>query len=278
MTAKDFRIKPKLDTEGRTRSSIEPRKDAASVLVVSYNWCDKCTWYQNSIRKTGQTLTLDSGTTYKSDISNWIDLTHGRLYREDLVSSNYLVKVYDNGVELTQRTSFTDSGGDYTVDYKNGKITLATAPSGPVTADFSHENGSLFTIAPTAGKCLWVEESEVQFSTNIILNDTVHFQAFATNPYDPEGPKIPVTSKTTYKTAGDYVDEARGVYPSVPAFGGSTRGLLFGHLVFPFKYLQLQELLSSMGLEIRIWLENDIEFGGERATGTFYCTSKDENT
>lgn len=276
MSAKDLRKQPTLDTEGRHRSSVEPRKDGNSLTLVTYNWCDRCTWYQGSTRKTGQTLTLDSGTTYKSDISSWIDLTHGRIYREDLVAADYLVKVYDDGVELTQRTPFTDSGGDYTVDYENGKVTLASTPTGPVTADFSHENGSLFTLAPTEGKRLWVEESEVQFSTNVDLKDTVHFQAFATNPYDPEGPKIPITSKTTYKTAGDYVDEARGAYPIISAFGGSTRGLSQSHIIFPFKYIQLKELLYSYGLEIRIWLENDIEFGGERATGTFYCTSMDE--
>jgi len=272
---KDFRKKPNLDSEGRLREALEPRKDGSGVVIVTYNWCDKCTWYQGSTRKTGQALTLDSGTTYESGFANWIDLTHGRLYREDLVSADYLVKVYDDGVELTPREPFATSGGDYTVDYENGKVTLAAAPSGAVTADFSHENGSLFTIAPLEGKRLWVEESEVQFSSDIDIKDTIHFQAWAYNPADLPN-KVPVTEKTTYKTAGDFVDEARGTYPQVPAFGGSTRGLSQPHLVFPFKYLQLKELFYSLGLEIRIWLENDTEFGGERATATFYCTSMDE--
>jgi len=272
---KDFRKKPNLDSEGRLREALEPRKDGSGVVIVTYNWCDKCTWYQGSTRKTGQALTLDSGTTYESGFANWIDLTHGRLYREDLVSADYLVKVYDDGVELTPREPFATSGGDYTVDYENGKVTLAAAPSGAVTADFSHENGSLFTITPLEGKRLWVEESEVQFSSDIDIKDTIHFQAWAYNPADLPN-KVPVTEKTTYKTAGDFVDEARGTYPQVPAFGGSTRGLSQPHLVFPFKYLQLKELFYSLGLEIRIWLENDTEFGGERATATFYCTSMDE--
>jgi hypothetical protein len=268
--------KPAVDTEGRVRQASEPRKDGSGLVVVTYNWCDRCTWYQGSTRKTGQALTLDSGTTYESGFQNWIDLTHGRLYREDLVSADYLVKVYDDGVELTERTPFADSGGDYVVDYKTGKVTLAQAPSGAVTADFSHENGSLFTISPSEGKRLWVEESEVQFSSDIDIKDTIHFQAWAYNPDDLPN-KIPVTSKTTYKTAGDFVDEARGTYPQVPSFGGSSgRGLAQAHLVFPFKYLQLKELFYSLGLEIRIWLEDDIEFGGERATATFYCSSYDE--
>ena len=235
--------KPALDSEGRFRQAPEPRKDGSGLVVVTYNWCDKCTWYQGSTRKTGHALTLDTGLVYDSGIQNWIDLTHGRLYREDLVSADYLVKVYDGATELTERTPFADSGGDYVVDYKTGKVTLAQAPSGAVT--------------------------------DIDLTDTIHFQAWAYNPEDLPN-KIAVTAKTTYKTVGDFVDEARGVYPQIPAFGGSSRGLTQPTLNFPFKYMQLKELFYSQGLEIRVWLENDTEFAGERATATFYCSSYDE--
>lgn len=269
--------KPAVDSEGRARESMEPRKDGSGLVVVTYNWCDKRTWYQSSLRKTGQSLTLKSGTTYESGFANWIDLTHGRLYREDLVSAPYLPVIYDNGTPQTERAPFADSGGDVVIDYKTGEVTFAEAPTGPVTADFSHENGSMFIIQPLEGKRLWVEESEVQFSVDIDIKDTIHFQAWAYNPADLPN-KMPVTSKTTYKTAGDFVDEARGAYPQVPAFGGSSgRGLTQAHLVFPFKYLQLKELFYSMGLEIRVWLDDNIEFGGERATATFYCTSMDES-
>lgn len=273
----DFTRSASLDSEGRVRESVEPRKDGSGLVIVTYNWCDRCTWYQSSTRETGATLTLKSGTTYESGNANWIDLTHGRLYREDMVSAPYLPKIYDNGVQKTERAPFADSGGDFTIDYAAGEVTFAEAPTGPVTADFSYESGSLFIVSPTAGKRLWVEDSEVQFSTDIDLKDTVHFQAWAYNPADLPN-KVPVTAKTTYKTAGDFVDEARGAYPQVPAFGGSSRGLTQPHLVFPFKYLQLKELFYSMGLEIRVWLENDNEFGGERATATFYCTSMDESS
>ena len=271
----DFSRKATLDSEGRVRQAHEPRKDGSGVVIVSYNWCDKRTWYQASTRKTGHTLTQDTGLVYESGIANWIDLTHGRLYREDMVSASHLVNVYDDGEELTGRAPFADSGGDYVVDYAAGKVTLAQAPSGVVTADFSHENGSLFKIQPAAGKRLWVEDSKVQFSTNIVLNDTVHFQAWAYDPEDYPNKKA-VTSATTYKTAGDYIDEAKNTLPQIPAFGGASRGLSQPTLTLPFQYLQLKELYASQGLEIRVWLENDTEFGGERATATFYCTSMDE--
>lgn len=268
---------PILDSEGRYRESIEPRKDGSGLVKVTYNLCDKCTWWYNSLRKTTQTLTdSGDGLTFTSGISNWVDLSHGRLYREDTISAPYLPVVYDNGVEKTERTPFTSSGGDFTINYEDGTVTFASAPTGPITADFSHENGSLWVLAPTEGKRLWVEDSEVQFSQNVIINDTVHFQAWAYNPSDLPN-KIPVTAKTTYKTADDFIDEARGTYATIPVFGGSDRGITSPRLTFPFKYLQLKELYHSMGLEIRVWMENDQAFGGERATATFYCTSLDED-
>jgi len=274
----DLRKKASLDSEGRHRESIEPRKDGSGLVVVTYNWCDRSTWYQQSERKTGHLLTVKNNLIFESGISNWIDLTHGRIYREDLVAAPYEVKIYNDGVQLAERAPFADSGGDFVVDYRTGEVTFAEMPSGPVTADFSHENGSLFTIKPSEGKRLWIEDSEVQFSTDIDIKDTIHFQAFAYNPQGPPVPKIPVSLPTTYKTAGDFVDEARGAYPQVPAFGGNSgRGLSQPHLVFPFKYLQLKELFYSYGLEIRVWLENDNEFGGERATATFYCSSHSES-
>jgi hypothetical protein len=275
----DLRPKHSLDSEGRERHTGEPRKDGSGLVLVTYNWCNKCTWWQSSLRKTGQELTLKDGNTFESGIPNWIDLTHGKLYREDAIPDRdyYCPRIYDDGVLMTERPPFKDVGGDFTVDYVNGEVTFYEAPSGPVTADFSHENGSLFIIAPSDGKRLWVEESLVQFSEDIDLRDTVHFQAWAYNPEDLPN-KVAVSKATTYKTAGDYVDEARGAFPSMPPFGGLTRGLQKGTLTLPFKYLQLKELRSSLGLEIRVWLEEGISFGGERATAAFYCSSYSEES
>ena len=264
------------DDDSRIRCSVEPRKVGSALVIVTHNWCDPCTWYTQAIQKTGQALTdSGDGLTFESGIQNWIDLMHGRLYREDLVAASYPIKVYVDSVEKTPRAPFADSGGDYTVNPEDGTVTFAESQSGKtVTADFHHENGSLFIVGPTAGKRLWVEKSEVQFSNDVDLKDTIHFCPYAYNPADPPN-KIPVASPTTYKKAQDFVDEANGTYPQVPAFGGATRGLSVPHLVFPFNYLALKELKSSQGVEIRVWLENNEPFGGTFATATFYCTSYD---
>lgn len=262
------------DNENRLRVSAEPRKEGSALVFVTHNWCDPCTWYSEALRKTGVTLTdSGDGKTFTSEHPNWINLTHGRLYREDLVAAAHPVIVRVQGIKKNERLPFESEGGDYTVNYEEGSVTFAQDQSGkPVTADFSHANGSMYIVGPTAGKRLWVEKSEVQFSNDVDLKDTIHFCPYA---YDPQNPpnKIPVAFPTTYKKAQDFVDEANGTYPQVPAFGGTTRGLSVPHLVFPFNYLALKELRSSQGVEIRVWLNNDKPFGGAFATATFYCTS-----
>lgn len=274
---KDFRPTPHQDDECRIRVSSEPRKSGSQAVIVSHNWCDPCTWYTESERLDGYALS-DSGNSLRfcSGIANWIDLSHGRLHREDLVAAAYLPKVYVDGYEKTERAAWSDSGGDFEIDYESGQVVFFESQAGKtVTADFSYENGSMCLIAPSAGKKLWVEKSEVQFSDDVELRDTTHFQPWAYNPYDPPN-KVPVKVPTSYKNVRDFVDEANGTYPQIPAFGGATRGLACAHFVFPFNYLSVKELCSSLGLEIRVWLEGDTPFGGTFATATFYCTSFDE--
>lgn len=269
---------PSLDGLGRTRVSSEPRKDGDSVVVASHNWCDRTTWYGQSVPVLAETLSdSGDGLTFTSEHPNWIDLSHGKLYREDIISAPYLPVIKVDGVVQTERAPFAVSGGDYHIDYALGQVIFASAQTGIVTADYSYENGSMFVVSPSAGKVLWVEKSEVQFSLDVELLANIHFQAWAYNPQDLPN-KAPASSRTTYKVARDYVDEAQGVYPQVPAFGGTSRGLQIGHLVFPFNYLQLKELQSSYGLEIRVWVEGDVKFGGTFATATFYCSSYTEES
>ena len=255
----------------------EPR-EGSSVVIVTHNWCDRCTWYGDSVRVTGETLTdSGDGLTFNSAHQHWIDLIHGRMYAEDKVNAPYLPKIYVEGVEMTERVPWTSSGGDFQIDYETGKVTFFSSQTGKtITADYSYENGSTFYIRPESGKKLQIEKSEVQFSQDVNMTDTINFQAWAYNPADPLN-KVPAQAATVYKHIRDFVDEAEGVYPTVPALGGSSgRGLTQQHIVFPFNYKTVKQLYSSMGLEIRIWLSGHQAFGGEFATASFYCVSEDE--
>lgn len=264
-----------LDEEGRIRASLEPRK-GNGIVFVSHNWCDPTTWYTQSDRIEGETLTdSGDGLTFESQHPNWIDLTHGKIYRENLIAVSYVPIIRVDGTIKTERAPWTEVGGDFSVNYATGQVTFFESQSDKiVTADYSRENGSLYIIAPTAGKRLWIEYSEVQFSKDIDIKSDTHFQPWAYNPADLPN-KVPAASPTTYRTLDNYIEEANGCYPEIPIMGGA-RGIMSPRITFPFKYSTIKELYFSYGVEVRIWVEGDIPFGGEYGTVTFYCTSYDE--
>jgi len=270
-----------VDSLNRTITVPEPETDRQMVNIVSHNFCDKCTWWQNAESVSDETL-VDSGDglTFTSDNERWIDLTHGRFYLEDRVpdQGDYIPVVKVDGVTKVEKPPFNLPGSyDYTVDYTNGKVVFDSAQTGTVTASYHYGSNSLFSVRPSSGKVLWVRDSEVQFSIDIIMTSTINFQGWAYNPADPPN-KAPVTQTTNYKTLRNFVEEAKGVYPPVPAVGGALRGMIQEHVVFPFKYSQVKTLYSSMGVEIRVWMDEDIEFEGEFGTATFYCSSYDEES
>lgn len=270
---------PAVDSMRRTITVPEPETDKSMVNLVTHNFCDKTTWWQQSTQVTDETLT-DSGDqlTFTSAHPEWIDLTHGKFYLEDRIATrdNYIPVIQVDGVTKTERAPFATSGGDYVIDYHSGTVTFASVQTGTVTASYYYAGSSLFTVAPDAGKVLWVRDSEVQFSADIVMHSTINFQAWAYNPADLPN-KIPVSLTTNYKTLRNFIEEAKGCYPVIPAIGGSgPRGLSQQHVVFPFKYTQVKTLKSSYGLEIRVWMDEDVEFDGEFGTATFYCSSYDE--
>jgi len=272
----DFRNPPK-SPSGIPLTEAHPR-EGSETIKVTHDWCDPTTWYQQSARVTGETLSTEDDLTFSSANTNWIDMQHGKIYNEDTISADYLPVVKIDGVAATMRAPFADTGGDYQINYAAGTVTFFSSQAGKtITADYSRENGSRFTVTPASGKILNVEESEVQFSKDVVLNDTIIFQAYAYDPEDPPN-KIPAGNPDKFKTMMDYIDEARGTYPEIPAVGGTKRGMANAHLVFPFKYQVIRQLKSSYGVELRLWLENDTPHGGERATATFYCTSQDEES
>ena len=68
------------------------------------------------------------------------------------------------------------------------------------------------------------------------------------------------------------MDEAAGSYPIIPPCGGLELGKSHSTLGFPFNYNTVRDLNSLQGVELRIKTRNGRQFGGERATATFYCT------
>jgi len=275
-----------IDEYGILRTAPAPPA-GSSIVIVSPNWCDKTSWYYNAKQVVGeQLINRGDNKQYIAAHDFIIDVTHGKLFKEDVKLQMYQPKVYVNGLERQEAppdVSFyclgNGLGYDYWIDYRAGIVHFyePLADTDVVTMDYWYATDSTFVIAPEPGKILRILRSEVQFSSDVCITDSVWFQAFA---YDPDNPpnKIPVTSPVVYKTAFDYASEASGTYPMVAAFGGSGtwRGIAVPILTYPWLYVTAKDLRSSLGLEIRIWLEHHREFRGSQATATFYCLIEDE--
>jgi len=264
-------VPPTVDLKNKTSVSGIPKValykgEGSSGSIASHDWTDPCTWYNDSTRVTGETLTLDTGKIYDMVNSNIIDLKHGRVSDEDLIVSTYEVKVYDNGTEVTEDT-------DYTVDYENGKITFDAAytVTGPVTADYSYENGSTFILKPDSGKVLNLEHAEIQVTKNIQMNSSfIDFDIWVYNPQDL--PNKMLYKRKRYKNIKDILNSANLGQGSIHAVDTFTNEIL----IFPFNYITTQSLLDSQGTELRISISDDQPLTGEWATTTFYITSEDE--
>jgi hypothetical protein len=274
---------PPSSPEGIPLVSLVPRVGDERV-IISHNWSDSSSWYTNSVRVTGEVLNKDTSCKKGFSSNNkWIDMTHGRCSREDEFSASYVPIIYVNGEQKVEREPFEKSGGDFFIDYKNGIVEFAEVldPQDVITADYSYATDSVFTVAPPPGKILRIEDAEVQFSQDIVMNDAICYEVWVYNPLDLPN-KMPLhlvdssARPVIYKTMRDFVDEARGVYPSVPPIGGPARGITVGHVVLPFFWKTVRDLPSSMGAEIRAYLKKHNEFGGQFATATFYCTLIDE--
>ncbi len=270
------------DADKRLLVSNYPREIGDSRIVFTYNWADKCTWYQDSTRVTGETLTTSDDLTFSSTHTFWIDVMHGRMSHEGETTtlpdpSVYTPIIYVDGVPATERPPFSGTGGDFVADYDAGTVTFSSSQAGKtITADYSYAGSSLFIFAPSANKTLQIEKSEIQYSSDIVMNGTFKYAPWVINPADPPN-KIQAAPAHVYKTLKDFVTEANGVYPIHPACPAANgRGLNHDHINAPFDYGVVRSLDSSLGAEVRIWIDNDVPCDGEFGEMTFYCIEYDE--
>jgi hypothetical protein len=259
------------------------------IVIVSVNWCDKCSWYEGSTKVTEETLTdAGAGLTFNSSQDFWIDMRHGRITNEDgILADNpgkWISTVTVDGVAKTESPPGTTSA-DYQIDYPNGNITFNSSQAGKlVKATYWYAVDGLFTLKPLPGKKLKILFVEVQFSKDIVLQGTMRFVARGyAGVFAPQYVPVPfaatdlieISTPNLYKTAFDYVNESNGCYPIIPAFGGGGwRGLSQEVLTLPWKYVTRTDLLSAAGMEIRITMENNVPQQGQLATATFYCISE----
>jgi len=263
----------------------------ARAYAFSPDWTKRETWYYKSVYQQDENVGTGDGvqTVFNLDNDFVIDLTHGKVMEEELVPvvdagvsdqpSSWSPVVKVNDVAKTERAPFAASGGDYTIDYAAGTITFEVAPPNGELVVCSYfyspdaAGHSYVEYIPPDGKVWYVERAEAQFSKDIILNDSVLFGVYVDHPTYG---LIQAAPPSYYKTVGGYLDYSTGSLPVVPAFGGASRGLTQDTILLQWKYLTAIALRSSLKLRIRVWLDNDVAFGGERATFTLYIRELDE--
>jgi len=267
-----------------------PLATGSSPTIVTPNWCDKCTWYYTSVRVTEEVLvnTGDSQS-WSSAHTFWIDLGHSRLTQEHFLAAvDRSVKVWVDGVLKTENPLETTTA-DYTVNYETGVVTFNAPLAGGavVTATYNYAVDSMWSLVPPPGKSFGLRAVEVQFSEDVELTDTATFAPFGPidifapqllqsngGPY-PSGTKIPLQTNR-YPRMHNFIDEAQHAYAQIPAMGGpSWRGMQQPMRIFRWPYTNsygaMVEIRSSLGMELRIWLENHTPFVGERSVATLYA-------
>ena len=280
-------------SDGRLRMAVE-KTQASKVTFYSHDWGDPTTWYTSSILLTNEVAVADGYfTSYSVAHKNIIDTYHGKITNEDFIKDaaglSYRVKVYVDGYVKAEQDPHYAAGGNFTVDYNDGKIIFLT----PLTADnvvtvtYHYATNSTFIVKPTPGTNLKIEFAEVQFSGDVIITDSIVFQPYGyvdyfapqyctTNggPYPP-GTKIPLGNPLVYKSISDYQNDAVRSYSTYPAIGGDGwRGCSQKIIILDWDYLASTVLQSSVGLELRIKLQHDTPFGGYYSTATFYGVSE----
>lgn len=278
------------------------------VIYATHNLCDETTWYSESTRVTEKALTTSDSLTYDSGDPYWIDMTHGKVFDEEgLIEDQQILNPQDAhgygivveveedpigapGVwtEKTQRAAWAQSGGDYTVDYVAGTVTFDQSQTGKnVRASYSKKATSGWVLRPLPGKALFIEKAEIQFAVDIDMTATFVIEAlghvifFAPHLAQSNGGPLPddtpVPIDTTYyKTIDQIIDEAIMAFPPIPVLSQGSRGFSKERHVFQFHYATMRTLWSSLGMHLRISVEGDVSYGGERATATFYCTAEDD--
>jgi len=262
--------------DGQIQKVAVYKAEGDSFIAVTPDFTDRTTWFQESIKVTDEVLTLDTGKTYNSANTFWINATHGKIYMEDAITVGglplhfggtriYPAQIKDNGTEIAEDT-------DYSINYDTGMVTLDAdyTAIGSITATYYYATTSVYTIKPDDLKMIHIEHSELQFTGDLLMNAPVNFDIWVYNPGDL--PNKMLYKRTTYKNIKDIINAANlgtGVIAPVDILTNPIS-------VFPFDYATLKTLRSSQGAELRVSVEGDIPFSGEWGTATFYILSEAE--
>lgn len=231
--------------------------EGSDTFLISHNFCDKTTWYTESVAVEEETLETIDYLTYTSpnDYAHWIDLTHGRMPYEDRVAANYTVSVWVDDVLKTEDT-------DFEIDYDTGSVVFPTSQEGKtVVASYHYATTSAWIITPATGKILKVRRTELNLMGIAYANITASFQIYVGGA--PYGPPI------IYKGIRDFLVCSVGTSNlfSAAAITNQPHDML----KLPFDYVRGKVLKNSLAMSIKITVADNIEVSGDFAYITASC-------
>lgn len=257
-----------------------------SLTIVTHDFSDRTSWYQNSVKVIDGTLTdIGNGLTFQAAVGvrNWINIDspkltydHNKLLLRDGTfgkEEEYRVIVKVNNIIADKST--------YTINFIDGSITFSTTKAGSiVTATYYHNDGianrSDFLINPPVGQMFRIEHVEIQFSRYLQFPTQVTLEMWAGGTLATYGDFNDTLynagygqQRSVYRGHRDLINWCNNQYPVIPACGDLTQDIL----VFPFKFLVAVDMKSSQGTMFRVHTVNDIPLTGELSTATLYMES-----
>jgi len=280
----------------------KPDSDTHSrIYVFSVDLCKQETWYVDSTYVSGEALGVGDGITTEFELAHGsgdgeaiVDLSHGKVTDEILIAppggepGGYVPVIEVDEVALQEREVYETTGGDYEIDYISGKVTFFIPPASgdSIVARYYYvpaSSGPVITGGPPAGKKWIIDAAEAQFTTDVIITDTLVQNVILDYPvFDGSGNYLYTindmkgTTDALYYNVGSYLDFSWGSHPIIPAFGGSERGLQNPTIIMRWNYLAPIELKSSLNMRIKVWTKHGRGYEGERATVALYGLEVDE--
>lgn len=271
-------------TDGAQKVAIVGR-EGVEYIRATHDFCDATTWFQHSTRVTDGAMTdSGDGLTFESPHVRWIDLYHGKVHEEvstrEEVDHKYRVVVQVDGTEKTGRKPFAPSGGDYTIDYKTGKVAFFASQAGKVVrASYSYATDNEWVLVSQPDMALELQYAEIQFTQDLVLKGAILMT------YWIAGTCVGVSR---YDTVLQIIYEAKGNNPIVKPVGGPLRGISNEMQIFPMTYMAVRRIFSDPfkamrnngATEVRFSIldhdDQSVECEGEAAVGTFYGVWRSE--
>lgn len=285
------------------------------VRYVSHNYCDPCSWWQESQREQGGSTTTSDELTYTIDgmANGWvIDARHKRFTYEDEITAqmtapngntldDLVPKVYVNGSPLDQDLEDDDADSDrYTIVYSSTGGTpavvfsVARQPSDVVTVDFRKADKSTYTFMPAAGKRLVFEDAEVDHTADLDMDASFRTMVYGSHSAAPPagtgGTLQPLGGKR-YNNVRDFHGAAKEFMGPLPAGLGGTGGVPVEAWTWKWGYSRADEVYSSLNYldqngypteptwnRVCAFVEGDKPYAGHYMTITYYGQQEDQAT